>query len=231
MGSRRHDERGIVGVILTLVIVFALVAVVELTRTLEAAQQIDTRVVDITASVKGANSHLNTGCDPAKPSNCSTALPVLAVTEGLAQQIDDAAKPLTGQAGQVLNDVNSINTTVSQILTTVQDINTTVHSINGVAHSINSSVLTIGASINGINNDVVAIKGTSSPDLALGVNDINQRVDIILGSVNGIKGDTATITTQAGQILGQAQAICHDQLAVNLLPGIIAVPILQPVCG
>ena len=41
--------------ILTIVIVFALIAVVELTRTLGGRQTIDTRVMDITGSVKGAD--------------------------------------------------------------------------------------------------------------------------------------------------------------------------------
>jgi hypothetical protein len=49
---RRRDERGIVGLMVVLVLVFALIAVIELTRTLVAAQAIDTRVVDITGSVQ-----------------------------------------------------------------------------------------------------------------------------------------------------------------------------------
>ena len=84
-----------------------------LTRTLEAAQTINTRVMDITGSVKGANSHLNTGCDPTKSAGCTDALPVLSQTETIASQINDAAKPLSGQAAQILNSVNSIDATAS----------------------------------------------------------------------------------------------------------------------
>jgi hypothetical protein len=209
MGSHRRDELGIVGVILTLAIVFALVAVVELTRTLEAAQKINTTVLDITASVSGANSHLNTGCPSAAPCQ-TTALPVLAQTEDIAAQINTAAKPLSGQAGQVLDAVNSINTTASAILANASSINSTVHGINSSVNSINGS-------IQGVNSDVVAVKGTGG--LGSGVSDIDHRADVIIDLVNGIKGDTGTITVQAGGILTQATLICHDRLTVlGLVP-------------
>ena len=218
MQPAKHDEKGIVGVILTIVIVWALVAVVMLTRTLEAAQQIDTRVIDITASVSGANTHLNTGCNQAQPATCNAmALPVLSQTEALVKEIDTAAKPLTGQAGEILTDVNSINTSVSSILTTAISINGAAKSIGGLAASIGASVGTIHSNLAAVNTDVIAIKGTATPDLAFGVNDIDQRADIIIGlvsPVNGIKADTATITAQAGAILVQAQRICNDTVTV-----------------
>ncbi len=227
MRPTKHDETGIVGVILTIVIVFALVAVVMLTRTLEAAQQINTRVIDITSSVSGANTHLNTGCSQAQPSSCNAmALPVLSQTEELVKQIDVAAKPLTGQAGQILTDVNSINTSVSSILTTANSINGTAKSIGGLAASIGASVNTIHSNLAAVNSDVITIKGTTTPDLALGVADIDQRADVILGlisPVNGIKADTATITAQAGAILGQATAICHDKPVTVLLGSVCGV--------
>ena len=223
MGSPRRDEQGVVGVILTIVIVWALVAVVMLTRTLEAAQQINTRVIDITASVSGANKHLNTGCNQAQPSTCqATALPVLSQTEDIAKQIDTAAKPLTGQAGQILTSVNSINTSVTSILTTAKDINGTVHSIGGLVGTIGASVGTIHSNLSQVNTGFITVKGTGA--FGPGVSDINHRADVILGlisPVNGIKADTATITAQAGAILVQAQDICHDKPVT---------PLLGPVC-
>ena len=213
MRSRRQDESGIVGVILTVVIVWALVAVVMLTRTLQAAEQIDTRVTDITASVNGINGNLNTGCNTATPSSCDAqALPVLKQTEDLAKQIDTAAKPLTGQAGQILTDVGSINQSVTSILASVLSINGTVHSIGGLATSINGTVHSIQGSINGINADVVTIKGSGF--LGSGVVGIDQRLDLALTTINAIRADTDTITTQAGQILGQATQICQRKVTV-----------------
>ncbi len=205
----RRDEKGLVGVILTIVIVFALIAVVQLTRTLEAAQQINTRVLDITGSVKGANSNLNTGCDPAKAAGCSDALPVLSQTEAIVTQINDAAKPLSAQAGQVLTAANSINTSASAILATASSINGTVHAINSSVASIGSNVGSIAGSLNGVNADVSNVKQ--------GVADINTRADTIIGLVNGIKGDTGAISATAGGILTQAHGICADKVTVLVL--------------
>ncbi len=196
---------GLVGVVLTIVIVFALIAVVELTRTLEAAQQIDTRVVDIRGSVKSANSHLNTGCDVATGKNCtSDALPVLNTTIDLAKQIDAAAKPLTGEAAIIVTDVNSINSTVSQILANASSINGTVHSINGLVGSIGGSVNTIASSLSSVNSDVSVIQQ--------GLVRANNQAISVANSVNGIKGDTATINAQAGGILTQAHDISCDKV-------------------
>ncbi|MDP9075560.1 MAG: hypothetical protein M3N98_15610 [Actinomycetota bacterium] len=210
MAPRRRDEDGIVGVILTVVIVFALIAVVMLTRTVIAAQEINNRVVAITGSVSGANQHLNTGCDTKAVNGCSTtALPALETTKMLTSQIDAAAKPLTGQAAQILTSVNSINQTVAGpggIQATATAINGTVHSIDASATSINASVHSIGNTFNNLNPVVTSI--------ASGVAAINGRVDVIMGSVNGIKADTTVIVAKVGTpgsggntIWGQAHLI------------------------
>jgi hypothetical protein len=203
-----RDERGIVGVVLTIVIIFALLAVIELTRTLEAAQSINTTVMNITGSVQGANAHLNTGCQTGTSNaeqNCPTdALPVLNTTVSEVAAIDAAAKPLSGEASQILDSVNSINTTATAILGNASTINTTVHSINGAVGSIGSSVGGIHSSLDSVNADVTNIQG--------GVAAINQRADTIIGSVNGIKGDTSTINGQAGSILTQATNICNAHI-------------------
>jgi hypothetical protein len=203
-----RDERGIVGVVLTIVIIFALIAVIELTRTLEAAQSINTTVQNITGSVQGANSHLNTGCQTGTDNaeqNCPTdALPVLNTTVSEVAAIDAAAKPLSGEASQILTSVGSINTTASAILANASSINGTVHSISGLAGSINSSVNGIHNSISGINSDVTTAQA--------GISLINQNVDTVIGSVNGIKGDTSTINGQAGSIKTQATDICNAHI-------------------
>ena len=208
----RRDEAGVVGVILALVIVFALVAVVELTRTLQAAQQINLHVIDITGSVKGANSHLNTGCSPSQP--CSDTLPVLSQTETIVAQINDAARPLSGQAGEILTNVTSINSTASQILATATSINGTVHAINTVAGTINTSVHAIAGSIAGVNATVIGIRGAPG----LGIVGINNRADTAINVVAAIKGDTGTIAGQASGILAQAHAIACDRVLGLTVP-------------
>jgi len=210
MAPRRRDENGVVGVTLTIVIIFALIAVIELTRTVVAAQQINHRVMDITGSVVGANAHLNTGCDTKTEGGCSTtALPALETTKQLTSQINDAAKNLSSQAGQILQSVNSINQTVAGpggIQANATAINGTVHGIDGSASSINSLVHSIGGTFNNLNPVVTSIGS--------GVAAINGRVDNVMGSVNGIKGDTTVINAKVGQagtggntIWGQAHGI------------------------
>jgi flagellin-like protein len=208
----RRGEAGVVGVILALVIVFALVAVVELTRTLQAAQDINLHVIDITGSVKGANSHLNTGCSPSRP--CTDTLPVLSQTETIVAQINDAAKPLSGQAAEILSNVNSINSTASQILATATSINGTVHSINTVAGTINTSVHAIAGSIAGVNSTVLGIRGAPG----VGIIGINNRADTVINLVEAIKSDTGTIAGQAGGILAQAHAIACDRVLGVTVP-------------
>lgn len=219
MTPRSHDERGLVGVILTIVIVWALIAVIMLTRTLTAAQQIQTRVVDITGSVQGANKHLQTGCDPNNLANCpSSELPVLTQTENIAKQINDAARPLSGQAAQIVTAVGSINTSVTSILQTATSINQTVHSIGGLVGTIGASVNTINASLSGVNSDVATIRSIIAT--------INGQAQTIDDLVVAIKGDTGTITGLAGGILTQARNICADH------PVKVAsvLPVLGPIC-
>jgi len=198
MHSPKHDEKGLVGVILT----------------------IDTTVQNITGSVQGANSHLNTGCT-GSTTQCSDALPVLSQTETLASQINDAAKPLTGEAAQILTSVNSINGTASQILANATSINGTVHSINGLAGSINSSVQSINSSLSGVNGDVAGIKDQ--------IVIINQNAQTITDIVVAIKGDTGNINATAAAIDTQAKGICADNLKLVgvPLPGLGLLPIGQ----
>lgn len=216
MGSGKRDENGLVGLVLTIVIVWALIAVIMLTRTLVAAQQIDTTVKGIEGSVKSANSHLNTGCDTTKANGCPTdALPVLSQTEVIAAQINDAAKPLTGEAAQIITAAASINTTASAILANASAINGTVHAINSSATSIGASVNGIHSSLDGVNADVSNVQQA--------VAGINTRVNGINNTVLGIKSDTGAINGLAGGILVQAKGICADKLAVISIQ-------LAPIC-
>jgi hypothetical protein len=221
--SRRRDEKGLVGVILTIVIVWALLAVIELTRTTIAAQEINHTVVVITGNVTAANSHLNTGC---VSGNCPTnALPVLATTVSVANQINSEAAPLTGQLAQVKNDTASINATAMSILQNAQSINTTVVSINSLALSIGASVGSIHNSFVGINNNVT---DRITPGLQTAA---NGQVATIVADVNVIRGDLDNIDkNEAAGILVQAKDICADQPVNPLgLGGVLSA--LLPIAG
>ncbi len=143
----RRGEEGVVGANLVIVIAFALFAVIQLTRTTLAAQQIDDRVEVIEGTVGPIEQDL-------------TNVPKLDETNRIAREILEAARPLTGQAGQILTTARSIDSTVSNILGNASSINGTVRGIRGtvgnlapVVRSINDGV----ATINGQADQVIAV--------------------------------------------------------------------------
>jgi hypothetical protein len=213
----RNDENGLVGVVLVIVIVWALLAVLELTRTTVAAEEINHTVTVITGNVGAANVHLSTGC---APGNCPTdALPVLNTTIDLASKINTAALPLTGQLATVKTDTGQIDTTAKAILGNATSINTTVQSIHSLVLSIAGSVATIHSSFVGIN-------GLVQNDITPGLIKATGQAQVVVDEVNAITHDTDVIDGQAKGILVQATAICADQ-PVTLL----GAPLLGALAG
>ncbi|HEX3394385.1 MAG TPA: hypothetical protein VHS52_07640, partial [Acidimicrobiales bacterium] len=102
-----------------------------------------------------------------------------------------AAKPLSGQANDILTQTKSIDATGSKILSNAQEINGTVKSINGTFQSL-------APVVNNIRGDGGGTPGSPSPAAIGGVNAINVRVDNILGSVSGIRGDLDQVRTDVG---------------------------------
>lgn len=188
---RFSDECGLAGKILVGVIAWALGAVLLLTNTLVAAQQIDTRVDRITHTVGPIDHDLD-----------SVALAVQ--TNKIAGDILTAAKPLSGQAGQIIDATASIDTSAKSINTTVGQIGETVKGIDGTARSINSNVLDINKTVKDINGTAKTISGT--------VNKIDGNVAAIGGSVHGIGGSLSTVLDVVQQIRG-------DHAASGITPG------------
>ncbi|MDQ4044553.1 MAG: hypothetical protein M3173_03775, partial [Chloroflexota bacterium] len=99
--------------------------------------------------------------------------------------------------------------------------------INQTAKTINTTVLGIGTTAADIGNSVDSIHASLSQVLPLtqsirqGVVDINNRADVIIGFVNGIKSDTGNILTEVGRkgengIHGHANSIdCSPLLTVT----------------
>src|SRR5437588_7571275 len=142
-----RDEAGLAGKILVGVIAWALGAVLLLTNTLVAAQQIDTRVDRITHTVGPIDHNLD-----------SVALAVQ--TNKTAGEIRAAAAPLTGQAAQIVDATAGIDGTAKSINTTVGQIGEAVKGIDGSARSINGNVLEINKTVKDINGTAKAISGT-----------------------------------------------------------------------
>jgi len=202
---RRQDEGGIVAVNLVLFLGFALYAVVQLTRTTLAAQQIDERVVVITREVGPIDQNLN-------------EVPKLDLTNETAAKIRVAAEPLTGEAQNIINAAKSIDGTVADINGNADAINATVKQIAGNVNSIAGSVRTVGGNATPLTNTVL--------DIRTGVADINKRVDVIIGLARPIAGDLDNVDNVVGSvgrgdfagsqtINGHAAEICRDLAATS----------------
>jgi hypothetical protein len=193
---RRRDEGGVVGFNLALTIAFALFAVIELSRVVLAATQIDDRVKVIITEV-GPGSNVSRLDETQK----------LNETGRMAEDILTAAQPLSGQAQQIIDTAKSIDGTVSKILTNAGEINTTVRSINGTV----SALLPVVQNIHG-DETMSAQKG--------GVAAINKRAQAALPVVGGIQSDLsrANILGTLVSVDRHAVAICNGA-AITLVGG------------
>ncbi len=188
MSERLHSERGIVGFNLALVIAFALFAVIQLSRVVLAATQIDDRVKVIITEV-GPGSNVSRLDETQK----------LNETGRMAEEILVAAQPLTGQLDQVVTAARSIDNTVSAINTNAGEINQTVRSINATA----SALLPV----------VQNIHGNESMDPRTGgVAAINKRAAAAAPVVSGIQQDLsrANILGILVSVDRHAVAICNS---------------------
>ena len=195
-----EDEGGIVAINLVLFLGFALYAVVQLTRTTLAAQQIDERVVVITKEVGPIDQNLN-------------EVPKLDQTNETAARIRVAAQNLSAEAGNIITAATSINGTVTDINNNAGTINGTVKDIAGNVGSISGSVRTIGGNAGTLTNTVSAIRQD--------VVDINRRVMTVIDLANAINGDLDNVNSVVGNsgaltfagsdtINGHARQICLD---------------------
>jgi len=228
-----RGETGLAGKLLVGIVAWALGAVLLLTNTLVAAQQINTRVDRITHTVGPIDHDLD-----------SVALAVQ--TNETAQKILTAAKPLSGQADQIIQvtasidgSAKSINTAVARIGDSVkgidanaQAINGTVLDINKTVKDINGTAKTISGTVNGIDGNVASIGGSvhsiadrlgavldtarlirgdhatpGAGEFGAGVAGINRRADAVIALVQLIKADTANILTSARKIEASAKSI------------------------
>jgi cell division protein ZapA (FtsZ GTPase activity inhibitor) len=191
----RAGEAGVVGANLAITLAFALFAVIQLTRTTLAAQQIDDRVETITSDVGEIDEEL-------------VNVPKLDETVRIVDGIEAAAAPLTGQADQILTAARSIDGTVSSILANATSIGGTVVSIRGnlgalqpVVRSINDGVATINGQadraielVRGIKLDLDNVLAEVGSGGAAGHTLNGQKT--ISGHANSIDCSTAILNSQ-----------------------------------
>jgi hypothetical protein len=182
-----NGEKGIVGVNLALTIAFALFAVIELSRVVLAASQIDDRVKVIITEV-GPGSNVARLDETQK----------LNETGRMAEEILVAAQNLSARAGTIIDTAKSIDGTVSQINQNAGEINQTVRSINATV----SALLPVVQNIHG-DESMSAQTG--------GVAAINKRAQTAIPVVNAIQADLsrANILGTLVSVDRHAVAICN----------------------
>ena len=124
---RRLTSTALPGIMLVIVVLWALTAVIFLTGILAAANRIESRVGVINNALTPINSKLNT-------------VPVLTQVSNTANQIRDAASNLSPTIGRITDNA----ATIDQSLKSVNEV---VGPINKSAKQINASVLTINQSV------------------------------------------------------------------------------------
>lgn len=166
---------------LPIIVAFALAAVLMLTGTLLAARRIDHRVRTITHLTSSIDNNLN-------------SIQLAARTGRIAGRIWVAAKPLSGELGEVIRAGNGIQGSADSILTTAGAINARAVAIEGTAGSINRNVRAIQANARSIDGTVGSLDGT--------VHAINRNALSIGNSVGSINTSVASIGGSANRIVG-----------------------------
>ena len=163
------------GLLLVLIIFWALAAVLMLTGTLINAREIDDDVRVINKQVQPIDKELDN-------------VKLAARTARISERIRVAAQPLTGQLTQVIRAATAIDKTARSILGKAGSINETARAINANARSINATVTSINGNVVSINDQV---------------NSIGSNVASIGGLVGGIGGNVTSINARVGSIFGQ----------------------------
>ena len=179
---------GLAGVVLVIVIAWALAAVLMLTGTLTNARQINRRVKLVNAQVGPIDNNL-------------ASVKLAGRTGRIAKKIDLAAEPLSGELNQVITTAGSINTKVGSILSKAQSINGVVTAINTTAKAINANANAINATVHSINANALSINATAH-SINSNVHSINSHVQAIGGSVASIGGSVASIRARVVAIQG-----------------------------
>jgi len=241
MAQQRFKSNALPGLMLVIIVFWALSAVLMLTGTLGAANRINERVKHITADVTPIASEL-------------TTVPILNNVKKTAADILVAATPLSPKLAKVQEDVDSIDGNAKTILQSASEINGKVHTIHDSAFEINGtvtksigpSIFTIKDTANEINGTVHTINGTF-----VGIdNDVvriqknlvltSKQVDRLNQQVAQLKSDTTTISPIVDQINGNAMriraspvvlnpanaAVMHQTIAASQMapPGVAGVP-------
>lgn len=146
--AAHNRELGQAGLALIIVIVWALTAVVMLTRTLVSAEQIDRKVNVITGGLHEVERETEVVAELQKTEKTAAAIleaaepltGMLKVVDETAKNIDETAKRIDPNAKSIDSTVVSINGHVANILSTARSIENTLRAITGQAVDIRRNV-------------------------------------------------------------------------------------------
>jgi len=208
MRSALNGTRGFAGIMLVLIIVWALAAVLMLTGTIIAASRIDDSVAVIKPEVSDIDGE--------------TELVALAKkTAKTTDKIRDAAEPLTGELVKTLAAAKSIDKTAKSIdgnlrttLARASTINGNVLTIGGTVGRINGNVNTIGSTVQSINRNARSINA-SARSINASARAIDVNTKSINASVRGIRGSGSTILSRVVVIDGRVAQINRNAITVR----------------
>lgn len=199
--ERRGPGPGLAGIILIIVIAWALAAVVMLTGTLVNARQIDHRVTEVNRQVDPIEGH-------------TAFIKLAATTAAVTTQIRQAAQPLSGELAQVVAAATQINGRVTSILSRAQSINGAVTSINASAHSINTSVQSINTNVQSISGHVASV-GSDVASIHSRVGTVATAVGPVGATDSSINGDVSGIDSRLARTLSTAHSIRTGVIGIN----------------
>lgn len=191
---RRLTSTALPGIMLVIVILWALTAVIFLTGILAAANRIESRVGIINSSLTPINSKLNT-------------VPVLTQVQDNANQIRAAASNLSPTIGRIADNASSIDASLKSVKDSVGPINNSAKQINASVLEINKAVQTIGPNLSTVLGNAKTINAT--------VHSIDGELAGTLDNVYDIRARVVTVTGQADDINRSAKTIDGDTTVIS----------------
>jgi methyl-accepting chemotaxis protein len=200
---RRLTSTALPGIMLVIVVLWALTAVIFLTGILAAANRIESRV----GIINNALTPINTELD---------VVPILTNVVNSANQIRDAAANLSPTIARVTDSAASIDQSLNQVEGAVPLINQSAKQINASVQTINESVNTIGPNL----QTVTGLVGTINES----VDNIDQDTAGVLNNVYDIRSRVVLATSQADDIIRNVRQIKGDAAFISATVGTEGIP-------
>lgn len=193
--AQAPGQRRAIGVNLVIYFLFALVAVLLLTRTAIAANAINDDVAAVIQPVTGSINESTKG------------LAVLDTTVAVTDKIAAGAEPLSGHlsgvveaTGRIDSNLDSTNTHVTSIDDSVEEIKKSTGQIKPAIDELNDTVGDIHSTVRSIDKDFVGVaKGTTS----------------VVHNLNGARASLAAVLDGAGPLHDTVLSILATALKIN----------------